>query len=186
MREPAVVRQLRVTKMSLCAMGTPVKGPASLPARRTSAALACARVRSRSTCRKALRSLAAMRSRNRVASSVAEILRACSCADSSLRVSLCMESVTLRSCGPVGPEADGGWREAPDSFDDLGHQVQAILGGRGRLLVVVAAIGFGHGIFAQAQCQRGFDGGDGVRQRFHAGGIDGLHLLHQAKMPLSL
>ena len=40
--EPAVVGRSRVTKMSLCASGTPSRGLRSPAARRASAALACA------------------------------------------------------------------------------------------------------------------------------------------------
>ena len=61
--EPAVVRQSRVTKISLCAIGTPVSGPAVPAARRASASAACASDNAWSTCRKALCPLASMRPR---------------------------------------------------------------------------------------------------------------------------
>src|SRR5215510_787606 len=54
MREPQVVRTPRVQKMSLCASGRPVSGPAWPEASATSAALAWARAESGVTVTKAL------------------------------------------------------------------------------------------------------------------------------------
>src|SRR5450830_1672121 len=61
--EPAVERQPSVTKISLWAMGMPVKGPALSLAKRASAAFAWASESSASICRKAFKSLAWARAR---------------------------------------------------------------------------------------------------------------------------
>src|SRR6478672_56373 len=170
MREPAVERQPRVTKISLCAIGTPVSGVASPLASRASAAAACASVSSSLMSVYALRSLACARARKWRASSVAETCLPCSSADSSLMVMVCMVCSFAMS----------------GLFDDLGHEVQAVLGGRRRLLVIVAAVWLIGNIVAQAQREARVVGSDRLRQRFDAAGVDRLHLLDQRKNAVEL
>ena len=101
MREPQVVRMPLVQKMSLCATGMPVSGPASpafpLPARRSSATRACARLTSSSTVMKAfsLPLSPLIRSRKRRVSSTDEIFLAARAADSSDTVELITYSITF-------------------------------------------------------------------------------------------
>jgi hypothetical protein len=57
MRDEAVDAKSRVTKISLCAIGTPVSGVTAPRAMRASAARACANVTSGRTSRKAFKSL---------------------------------------------------------------------------------------------------------------------------------
>src|SRR5947207_15904890 len=85
MREPQVVSRSRVQKMSLCAIGMPVSGPASPFARRTSARRASERLRAASTVMKAFSSplSCAMRSRQSCVSSTDESFLAASAAESS-------------------------------------------------------------------------------------------------------
>lgn len=108
-------------KMFLCVMGMLVKGLVLLFVRCMLVVLVCVRVRLWFMCRKVLRLLVVMWFRNRVVSLVVEILCVCSCVDSFLRVSLCMELVMLWFCGLVGLEVDGGWCEVLGLFDDFGY-----------------------------------------------------------------
>ena len=90
--EPQVVLTPLVQKISFCAMGTPVKGPASPLAILASAARACSSACSRVIVTKALRSLslASSRSSKFVVSSSLEYSRACKPLASSARLLLCM------------------------------------------------------------------------------------------------
>ena len=85
--------QPRVTNISLCAIGTPIKSPASPAAIRASAAFAWASVRSGSTLVKAFRSLCSIRVRKICANSVAEIFLSLSRPDNCLSVLVCMKKM---------------------------------------------------------------------------------------------
>src|SRR5690606_8291125 len=163
----AVVRQPRVTKTSLWAMGMPVSGAARPSARAASAARAWASVRSASTCRKAFSSWrAAMASSALCASSVAETRRS---------------SKALRSSAMLANSVCRG--NVMGLLDDLGHQEKAVLdgGGVGQKRVARCLRGrFGDLVLAQAQGHV-LDGGDGVGERFHALGVHGLQLFDQAE-----
>src|SRR5882672_1250928 len=119
MREPQVVRSTRVQKMSLCAMGMPVSGPASPRARRSSARRADSRASDSSTSMKAFSWLLKrpMRSRHWRVSSTEESFLAARAAESSLSVALS----TL--------------------LDHLGHEVQAVVDRRGDGLIKLARVG---------------------------------------------
>src|SRR5690606_27920224 len=163
----------------------PVSAVAVPSARRASAAFACCSVKSRSTCRKAVRSLFSMRSRNSSASSAAEISLACSSAESSLRVLVCMVMSVYMAQG-AGRECAVGLDLVRVLFDHLGHQVETVLRGRGDLLVVVAAVRLAGNVVAQAQRQRGLGCGDRVVQRRDAGGVDGAQFLDQREDAIEL
>ena len=91
MCEPAVERKSRVVKMSLCAIGMPVRGAASPAAMRASAAFACASDTSARTSMNAFRSpCAAMRARYRRVSSTLETLRSRNASPSARTVDSCM------------------------------------------------------------------------------------------------
>ncbi|SOT42625.1 conserved hypothetical protein [Burkholderia cenocepacia] len=65
-------------------------------------------------------------------------------------------------------------------LDHLRHEIEAVLDGRRRTLVVVAIDDFRHGVVAQAL--RDFlDLFDRVGERRDAGGVDRLHLLDEAE-----
>ena len=64
-------------------------------------------------------------------------------------------------------------------FDDFRDQIQPILGQGSGLLVGVALVALADFIVPQAQGKISLPGSNRMRQRFDAGGIDGLHLLDQ-------
>src|SRR4051812_14336981 len=115
MREPQVVRKSRVHRMSLCAIGIPVSGPALPLARCSSARRAAARLVSLSSSfeMNALISGLSFRIRSRQArvSSTEEIFLAASAAESSVTV------------------------ELSRLLNDFGDEIQAPFHGRGNGLI---------------------------------------------------
>src|SRR5882672_10883140 len=105
MREPHVVRMVRVQKMSLCAMGIPVSGSASPRARRASARSAAASASDASTLMKLFSSplCREMRSRQARVNST----------DDSFFAASALESSRIEALSKL--------------LDDLGHEVQPIL-----------------------------------------------------------
>src|SRR6185295_15106239 len=152
MREPQVVRKSRVHRMSLCAIGMPVSGPASPFARRASARLAALRLFSSSVEMKAFscRSSFAIRSRQARVSSTDETFFTASAADNSVTV------------------------ELSKLLDDFGDEVKTLFHRRGRGLVELPPVGFGDFVGAKPLNQV-----EGVRHRLDAGGIHRPHLPHQ-------
>ena len=61
----------------------------------------------------------------------------------------------------------------------LGTREEAVLDGRGALLVQLALVALGDGVVAQPQLDV-LHGRKRCVQRFHAGGVHGAHLLHDA------
>src|SRR3954467_9995304 len=149
MREPQVVRKSRVHRMSLCAIGIPLSGPASPLARCSSARRAEARLLSLSSSfeMKALSSGLSFATRSRQArvSSTEEIFLAASAAESSV-------TVELRRL-----------------LNDFGNEVQTGLHGRRDRLVGTAPVGFGDLVGAQP-----LDHVQGMGHRLDAGGVDRL------------
>src|SRR5437764_12334871 len=127
MREPQVVRRARVHRMSLCAIGMPVSGPAAARARISSARLAALSARGSSSVMKlfSVRSKRPMRSKQARVSSVDEILFAARAAESS-------ESVAFSTL-----------------FDHLGHEVQPVFDRRRDGLIKRALVGLAHFVGAQ-------------------------------------
>src|SRR4026209_1796959 len=155
MREPQVVRSVRVHRMSLCATGIPASGPPSPLARRSSARRAASRLCEGSTVMNALRSrCASMRARQSCVSSRAEIFLAASAAESSVTV------------------------ELSKLLNDLGDEVQALFHRGGDGLVQPALVALGDLVGAQPlnQVQR-------VGHRFDPGGVDRLDLADQLEYP---
>src|SRR5437879_6097522 len=161
MREPQVVSRSRVQKMSLCAIGMPVSGPASPFARRASARRASERLRAASTVMKAFSSplSCAMRSRWSCVSSTEESFLAASAAESS-------ESVAFSKL-----------------LYDLGDEVQAVLDRRGDRLIKLLLVGLGDLVGTQP-LPAGQMGLERMRHRLDAAGIHGAHLVDQAKHPV--
>src|ERR1041384_1628234 len=115
MREPQVVRKSRVHRMSLCAIGIPVSGPASPLARRSSARRAAAR----------LRSLSSSVEMNALSSRLSLAIRS-----RQARVSSTEEIFLAARAG--GSSGTGDKRRL---LKDLGHEVQPPFhgGGNGRV-----------------------------------------------------
>src|SRR4051812_269576 len=159
MREPQVVRKSRVHRMSLCAIGIPVSGPASPLARCSSALRAMARLPSLSSSveMKALSSALslAVRSKQARVSSTEEIFLAASAADSSVTV------------------------ELSRLLNDFGDEVQTCFHGRRDRLVGLAPIGLGDVVRAQP-----LDQVQSVRHGLDARGIDRLDLADQLEDPV--
>src|SRR5579862_5322010 len=162
MREPQVVRTPRVQKMSLWAIGTPVRARPAPPASARSAAAAAASAASAVTEMKALSApwCCSMRARYARTSSTLEKARARSPAASCVSVLVC-RSLTRAS------------------LDDLGHQVQAGGDLRSVLLVLLVSVLLGHGVRPQALRQ--------ARQRMRhgrdAGGVDAIQRPDEIEYP---
>ena len=71
-------------------------------------------------------------------------------------------------------------------FEDLGHEVVAVVRRRRDRLVVFAPIWLGHGVIAQAQGNMILVGLDRLIQWFDGAGVDRLHLLDQGKYAVQL
>src|SRR5437870_475281 len=161
MREPQVVRMARVQKMSLCATGMPVSGPASpafpLPARRASARSAAASACGASAVIKAFSSplWRSMRPRQARVSSTEDSFFAASAAESSRSVAL------------------------SKLLDHLGHEVQSILDRRGDGLIKLALIGLAHLVRPQT-----LNHINRMGHRLDAGGVNCAHLVDQAEHPV--
>src|SRR5262249_26499262 len=151
MREPQVVRKLRVHRMSLCAIGIPVSGPASPRARCSSDRRAAARLLSLSSSveMKALSSRLslAIRSRQARVSSTEEIFLAARAAESSV-------TVELRRL-----------------LNDFGDEVQPPFLGRGNGLVRFPPVCLPDFVGAQP-----LDDVEGVGHRLDPGCVHGLDL----------
>jgi hypothetical protein len=70
-------------------------------------------------------------------------------------------------------------------FNDLRHQIQAVLRGRRGALELVALYDFSYGVVTQAQ-RNIFNLFDRMGERFDALGIHGLHLLDEAEEVIEL
>src|SRR5512145_2448007 len=145
-----------VQKMSLWAIGTPVRGPPSPFARRSSARRASSRARSAVTVTKAFSAgpSRSMRPRKCRASSRLENCRAFRPAASSATVSVCNDM-------------------AQALLDDLGHEVQPGGDARGVALEFLVLVGFRDGVGPQALDLVGERVGHGL----HAAGVGGRELL---------
>src|SRR5690348_15962621 len=152
MREPHVVRSARVQKMSLCAIGTPVSGPAAPCARYWSARDAAPMVSSSSTLMKLFSPplKRAMRRRNSRASSTDETCFGASARESSVTVAFS----TL--------------------LDHFGHEVQALFHRRRHRLVKRALVALANLVGPQAlrEVER-------MRHRLDARRVHGADLLDQ-------
>src|SRR5581483_1865219 len=160
MREPQVVRQLRVQKLSLCAMGIPVSVVPSPLAMRASAAAAWARLLSGSKVMKALsRSFVrCARCTNMRVSSTLDTRLPCNAEDSSTRVALIIAAK----------------RAAARSLDDLGDELKTVLDLRGIGLEALALIVLGDPIFAKPKHDI-----LGMRHGCDARGVHRPHLFDQ-------
>ena len=168
MREPAVVGKSAVTKMSLCAIGTPASGGASPAAMRASAARAWASVTSSSTATKAPSAWCGVDARQEVLRGLdrrnlarAQRLGELGHAQSAVRVLRRAHSITF------------GTRNRP-------------LSTAGALRWLASRL-FGSLATSSAQPQRDvLDGGHRMRQGLDAGGVDRAHALDQIEEAVDL
>src|SRR4051794_32516361 len=118
--EPQLASQPLARKMSLCAMGTPVRACARPAARARSASAACAIVLSSSSATKQLYFgfNALMRRRKPSVASTLESFLAASASDRDLSVRSCMAGARLKARAPFARDT---------SLDDLGHEVEPAL-----------------------------------------------------------
>src|SRR5574344_482703 len=190
MRLAALVGKSRVTNTSLWPIGTPAKGPAVPAATAASWARAWARVTSSSMARKAPSACCALaRCRKCWAASTAETCWLRMRAASSATPSWCRSGVLMGVLWGKSAGAQTGAQTraavAMGLFNHLGHQEQALFGRRCIAQVGLALVGFADHILLQAQLDV-LNDRDRMRQRFHARGIDGLHLLDHAKKVVQL
>src|SRR4051812_21702784 len=158
-----------VQKMSLCATGMPRSGARSPAARRRSASRACFSARSGSTVMNAFSSplRRAMRSRKTCVSSALDIFFASSAEDSSTADSSTGDPFSIVL------------------LDDPRHEVEPLLDGRRRSLVVLAPIRFRD--FVLTQSLTGLELRiERMRHRFDPGRIDGLHLVDEPEQVIQL
>src|SRR5262245_20881409 len=148
--DPQVVNQPCAQKMSLCARGIPVRGPASPRAMRWSAARACARLRSGSTVMNALRlpCAAAMRSRHARVSSTLETRFWARSAASALRLALSINPGKRLDHGGRAPSCSP--YSSSQSLDNLGNEIEVGLNLRRDRLKQGVLVGLGDDIRAQA------------------------------------
>src|SRR5690606_19379378 len=178
-REPQDVFTPAVQKMSLCAIGTPVSGPAVSSARRRSASSASRSASSLVTVMNPFSSPSSfsIRSRQCRVSSTADILRARSASASCAIVKSCMrgefpmkgpeKACSEKWCqtpfsSPVAAGVVGARKRVSDtifrhlatpffggSFDDLRDEVQAPLDGRGIALIELVHVLFRDDVLSQ-------------------------------------
>src|SRR6187399_945134 len=156
--EPQLVRTSFVQKMSLCASGSPVSGPAFPEPKVASATFACARADSGVTVMKELSAGcdASMRASRLFVSSVTENSLARSFFASSDSVSVCIGLKTFL-------------------LDDLGNEIQRGFDLRSVALVLLVLVLFGHDIGPHALCESR----KRMRHRLDARGFCRVELAHE-------